>query len=154
IEGEGVVPRELRAAAPPLKTALKDQDKFVQLYAARALWIIEHELPTVMPVLRPLLNDPEAGLRRDAADALADIGPRAKDAIADLKERLRKDDDMLVRLHMAQALWIIEEQADAVLPALRAGLLDNDAELRALAMVILARLKGKAKPAVEELVKI
>jgi hypothetical protein len=53
------------------------------------------------------LGAADARVRADAADSLAALGPRARDAIAALREALN-DRDVQVRHSAAQALWAIE----------------------------------------------
>jgi HEAT repeats len=53
------------------------------------------------------LGATDARVRADAADSLAALGPRARDAVAALREALN-DRDVHVRHSAAQALWAIE----------------------------------------------
>jgi HEAT repeat protein len=70
-----------KAAVPALTELLKTATGYDQLLAAQALWKIDENVDLVVPALIRALNDPFMPIRRDAADALGEIGPRARAAI-------------------------------------------------------------------------
>lgn len=97
------------------------------------------------------LQHPEARVRYRAAQTLADLGPVAKFAVADLREAL-KDKNALVRVKVAEALWKIEKTPNTVLlPVLLQALKDKDPGVRAAAPPVIAMLGAKAKSAVAPL---
>jgi HEAT repeat protein len=70
-----------------------------------------------IPALVDVLHDPDPLLRRHAAQALARIGPDARDAVPDLIVALQ-DRDEEVRKNVARALGQIGPEARAAVPAL------------------------------------
>src|ERR1051326_4356354 len=80
---------EARAAVGALRLALQDKEVGVRLYAALALWAIDND-PKVIAMLRNVLINPDAVLRKTAALGLASVGPQAFGAIPDLKQCLKE----------------------------------------------------------------
>ncbi len=75
----------------------------------------------------------DAGVRAQAAEAIGRMGPEAKTALPQLAERL-KDENPLVRVQAALALWRIDRAAiQDVLPVLLAARRDPDDKVRAVA---------------------
>ena len=70
-----------------------------------------------IPALVDALQNPDPLLRRHAAQALARIGPEARDAVPDLIVALQ-DRDEEVRKNVARALGQIGPAAEAAVPAL------------------------------------
>lgn len=93
-----------------LQKKLGDPDAFIALAAAWALSQIDPQCSQVaaksVPLLIKGLADPEPKVRKEAAAALRNIGPLAKDAIPALKTALN-DKDELVRDTAAAALKAI-----------------------------------------------
>jgi HEAT repeat protein len=99
----------LKDALTPIKdAALNDKDAGVRLYAAQALYILTRQTDPAVGVLKKCLNEPdEPGIRAAAAEALADIGPRCRDAdkeIVPLLVQLTKTDREEVRSAAFDAL--------------------------------------------------
>jgi HEAT repeat protein len=65
-----------QGAAPALIEALKDQDQFVRISAAKTLGKLGTAATTAVPTLVELLKDQVALVRASAADALGQIGRR------------------------------------------------------------------------------
>ncbi len=97
------------------------------------------------------LHSPDPAVRRDAADALGDIGGEAKEAIPALIAAL-KDQDVGVSLSAAGALKRIGEEAREAVPALIAALKGRDVDVRSYAATVLGSIGGKAKEAVPVLI--
>ena len=104
-------------------------------YAAR-LWRagLRRYSPTLrQPAGRPLvelvqdLKSPDVQVRRDAAYALAELGPSAAEAAPALVEALR-DQDTQVWASAAQALGLIGPDAAVAIPALLENLDSRDAQ--------------------------
>ena len=84
--------------------------------------------------------------RRNAAEALARIGPKAKEAVPALIAALN-DQDAEVRRSAAEALARIGPEAKEAVPALIAALKDQDILVRSHAAEALARIGKEAVPA-------
>jgi hypothetical protein len=100
------------------------------------------------PALRA--KDPRA--RREAALALANLGPDANSAVRELADAL-KDRDPYVRAKAALALWSAGTHARPVVPTLTAALTDADADVRLNAAGALGEIGAEAKAALPALTK-
>lgn len=100
------------------------------------------------------LRHPDANIRYRTAAILAEQGPRAKFAIAELREAL-KDPDPLVRVKVAEALWQVERPSPgAVMPGLLRALKDKDPAVRTAACGVIGLMGNKGKGAVRQLVEM
>jgi HEAT repeat protein len=108
-----------KAAVAPLRQALLDPDSEVRANAALALSNIGGKNAlAALPLLRNAMRTSvDVDLRRQAAVAIRNIGPEAKDAVPDLVEALR-DPDEETRTNAALALGGIGENAASAVPAL------------------------------------
>lgn len=98
------------------------------------------------------LKDEDEQVRRDAATALGDIGPAAKDAVPALIVALKKDADEDVRRNVATALGEIGPMAKGAVPALIIALKkDVDEEVRRNTAIALGEIGPAAKDAVPAL---
>ena len=105
--------------------------------------------PAVEPLIE-LLSDPTTVLRARGATGLGWIGPDARAALPNLKQRLA-DDDVAVRVTAAHAVWLISQQADtAVVNTIVAALKNADTNKRAL-MAMLANFGPAANKATARL---
>lgn len=115
-------------AAPALEAVrvlAQADDPSVRTAAAAALWAAEGDPATVVPLLDGLLDGHG---NREAADALARIGPPAARALPRLRNMLTADYEW-TRAHAASALWDIGGPAEApvVVRTLLAAWEENDA---------------------------
>ncbi len=101
-------------------------------------------LPEVLRVLRASRETPgkgSAGTRREilraALRAVESLGPAAREAVSDLRALLSEPG---VAVDAARALWAVEGDAEAVLPALRTALDTGDARSRRSAASALGRM--------------
>lgn len=78
-----------------------------------------------IPALIDALSDPNADVRRYAADGLAVIGPSAQTAVGSLIRLLEDDPDEAVRESAARALGQIGPAAAEAVPALHRALRSN-----------------------------
>lgn len=92
-----------------------------------------------VPGLLLSLKSDEAPMRAAAARTLGEIGPPAKDAVADLVAAL-KDTDRDVRQNAAQSLGSIGPAAQPAAAALGAALKDGHWQVRRAAAYALGRL--------------
>lgn len=115
--GMGFTILAVPSAAGPLED-LKSPDPMKRAAAATTLgaMLSDHARPTV-DALRPLLKDKEPGVRSNAAQALAQIGPAAKDAVHELIPNLFHEQNG-VRRSVCFALQAIGPAAKAAVPAL------------------------------------
>jgi arylsulfatase A-like enzyme/HEAT repeat protein len=100
------------------------------------------------------LKHPDPDVRYRSAQLLADLGPVGKFAVPTLREMLKEEQSLLIRVKVAEALWKIAKQpVRDLLPTLLDGLKDNDPVVRANAAAVLGQLGADAKPAVGALSK-
>ena len=100
------------------------------------------------------LQHPDAKVRYRAAQTLADLGPLAKFAAPELRKAL-KDQNALVRVKVAEALWKIDKTPSAILlPVLLDAMKSKDAGVRAAAPPVIPLLGTKAKPALPALRRV
>lgn len=145
----GLIGPAAKAAVPALNAALKDKEPLVRISAAVALVRVDRgqEKPAVTALIDET-NAKEEGLRVAAVEALADVGPAARDAVPTLA-KLIKDPTGSVQWRAVEALgWTGSETA---VPALLAALKENHKDEAAQALM---RLGPKAKAAVPELAKL
>jgi HEAT repeat protein len=145
-------PAEARPAVPALGQALKDDDVTVRLYAAQALYAADRHSELVVPVFQEALHHPNPALRTAAAQALAGIGPAAKDATRDLDKALAGERDGDVRLALGEALWFVDGQADPLLTVLGEALRDPDPDRRGAAADLVGQVGDKLGPGAADLV--
>jgi HEAT repeat protein len=98
VDGLRRMGRDARDAAPALVTVLGDDVRPVQEAARSALEAIG---PVTVPLLVPLLRNPDPWLRANAAEALGVIGSPKSRAVPEIA-RLLSDDSLWVR---ASAAW-------------------------------------------------
>lgn len=101
------------------------------------------DLAKAVPALVEALKSPQAGIRRNAAFALGELGPEAVPAIAALRQALARDADIDVRRDAAFALGEIGPKA---LPALMPQLNAPDARIRRSVASALVRIGEPAIP--------
>ncbi len=92
---------------------LQAPDTSVRLHAVRELESRHGDNDQVVAALTGALRDEDAFVRRDAAQALARIGPDARDAAPALTTAALKDRNLHVRKAAAQALKQIDPDAAA-----------------------------------------
>ncbi|HEV3444679.1 MAG TPA: HEAT repeat domain-containing protein [Gemmataceae bacterium] len=139
---------------PSLKEALMDEDEFLRLAAAGALWGISRQRAAI-PVLIQGLKAQESNTRSYAANRLFVLGPEAKDAVPALAIALA-DPAVEVRRPAALALVAIGTEAKAAVPALIKALGDDDRTVRGASVSALhgiGRGGQAAEPALLQLLK-
>src|SRR5262249_39404343 len=130
-------------AASAVTDCLGDANEGVRRAAVAMLLKLNRD---ITPELLKLLKDKNVEVRRGAAAALAELGPKAKNAAPALIEAL-KDSDAAVRLSAVLALKDMKLDVKAVHP-LVALLRDRDATIRQGAMAALGQFRSGADPAV------
>jgi HEAT repeat protein len=114
--------KEAKIAVPALTKILKDRNLKLRIDAASALWRIEQNR-TGIPVLALLLTEDDDEVSIEAAEALAQIGPAAKESVPRLMEALGHREPK-VQIKAAIALWKVKKDTSGV-PVL-ASLLANE----------------------------
>ena len=119
-----------------LSTAFKNANPSVK---RRIISILNDIGEPAVPILTDALDDPSAGVRRDAAIVLGNIGKSAQSAIPHLFERL-SDSSKIVREKAVTAIGQIgdgQEAADRLVPLLR----DSSSTIRKETARALGRIK-------------
>jgi HEAT repeat protein len=117
----------------------RSEQEYVRGNAAWALGRIGRPAEPAIPLLiETLQSRGHVSVRRNSAEALGNFGPAAKAAVPRLVTALT-DDDMLVRVNAALALWRIERHPKAV-PALVEMLQRGDAAAAYQAAVALGSI--------------
>ena len=125
----------LGARAAPLTAVLRRRlgevrldeaayDRASPLLAALTAIRADEAVPEVLRVLRGAPDYRGEWLRTAALRALGSFGPAARDAVPELRALLRDPGYVpaVEAVETAQALWAVDEDADAVLPVLAEGL--------------------------------
>jgi HEAT repeat protein len=100
-----------------------------------------------------MLSDEDADARTRAAGVLAVSGPAAKSAIPALTQLLELEENAVVRVSAAVALWKIDDQTGTAVRVLAAALRSDDLEARRRAAWTLGEIGPAAKSAVPALVR-
>lgn len=142
---EGIVTGRPAELAPALTRVLEDaapgHEQAVRALAMHAVKLVSD--PANLPrVLLSAARNPDDPLRVLALQAIAALGARAKEAVAEIPGFL-KDTDEAVRAAAATALGALKEGGQAVLPALEAALDDPAEAVRVASVEALGALMGK-----------
>jgi HEAT repeat protein len=140
----GLLGQPAAAAVPDLKklAANKDEPAFVRIQAARALWVIDHNVPASFPVLVAGSRDTNQFVRSEAEQALQQIGPQDEWAAEDLAKALQ-DKDKNVRIEAAKVLGQIGPAAKRVLPLMLEAVNDPEPDVRLAVAKGVAKVDGK-----------
>ena len=96
--------------------------------------------------LRARLQGERVNMRRNAAQALSQLGEDAEEAVPELIEALH-DPDPIVRRRAAQALGNIGPKAKEARKALLSAMMDSDRFVFMNATTALRRIEGERQPA-------
>ncbi|QNE74951.1 PBS lyase [Streptomyces finlayi] len=107
-------------AVPDLRALLRRPGTAVATEAAEALWAVDADADTVLPVLVEGLWADQVHDRRAAASALGGLGERAAPAVPKLRALLRHE-ELWLRVDAAIALWEVTGRAGDVVPVLLAA---------------------------------
>jgi HEAT repeat protein len=162
-----------RGAIPDLvQTMLEDQEPHVRSNAAFSLQRMAMEAhmhnshlvagnPTLVPGLIKALSDPEKWVRMNAAMALHNLGPDAKDAVPELMAGVGRKENFIaigsftwtIREEMMIALGSIGPDAKDAVPLLTKALQEELDNTRRTAARALGRIGPPAKDALKELME-
>jgi S1-C subfamily serine protease len=142
---------DARSALPDLLAMLKDSNESVRLAALAAVTAIGPQAQDVS-ALSEGLSSPSTAVRERTMQALARLGPDARDAVPALKTAL-KDREKAIKLQAAQTLEAVGPAAKDAIPALTEALKDADTEVGLASARALLKL-GETKTAVAFLVDV
>ena len=132
-----------------IRTLLTHKDPYVCIHAALAMFRIDNNATTTLPIMLAGLKHRDAGVRSFAATALG-MGPQSQQAIAPLQDALL-DSNCYVRLHVAEALAAYPGHESEATSVIVRQLTEKDANVRWLATFLLAELQPQTADAVEGL---
>jgi HEAT repeat protein len=133
---------------------MRSPDRGTRLINVKALSAFAGQLQLAVTVLRGRLKrDPDAEVRAEVAQALANIGPSAYEAVPELIEALG-DKDKEVRHMAALALGKIGRYAGEAVPALMRALKDKSKAVRRRAVMALGGIGPDARQAVPALITV
>lgn len=150
IDSLGNIGPEAKRAIPALTESLKDEDADVSMAVIRSLRSVDPE--AITPLIEALKVE-HGVVRRSAAQALMEMGPKAKDAMPALAEVLKSDPDDDVRCTAALALGSMGPEA---IPALTEVLQDTGvrySRVRVAAVNALGNMGPVAIPALTPVLK-
>ena len=139
----GADPKE---AGPVLVEALRNPGQISPNLLSTALAKLG---PAVIPEVATMLKDPKPSVRAQGAALLGRYGAAAKEAVPALTEAL-KDDQAVVAIQAARALWEIDQSLAGV-PTLVKALGSASGSVRGLAATTLGGIGPKARDAVPAL---
>lgn len=134
--------------------SIEDEDESIREYSIIALG---HQgraaRPVIQALIKRLLKDPIFDIRKDAAWALGEIGPEAKEAIPHLVEALQ-DEFEFVRREAIESLSKIGANPAEIVPAFIKALKDQDWIVRREGAESLGKLGFRAKEAIPSLILV
>jgi HEAT repeat protein len=142
--GNAALRARLRSLTPEYKSLVSDPSPDVRIAAANALGAVEGEPKNTVPFLEKLLADADVGVRRAAAEALANIILFAAQLASDpTASRMGLDRDAPVPTPAERARLMTEHGAIStvikVVPAAAGGLNDRDVVVRRLCAIAARR---------------
>ncbi len=150
----GEIGSEANSAIPDLIEALNSHH--VRFHAVKALATIGADSEPVLDAFIAALNSNSKFLHADAARGIGLIGPKAKRAVTALRQAANENDDPVVRFHVAQALWKVDQDTDLAVRLLMQVLEDpkfsGSPSVTNEASVTLGEMGPKAKAAVPVLI--
>jgi HEAT repeat protein len=154
----GRIGKPAEEGIPSLLQMLKNDDAYLRIQAAYALGRIcrsnygqvARGVKTIVGPLAHALKDIDSRVRRQAAAALVDIGPEAKEAATALVAAL-DDEDRATRGLAARAAGQLGKEAKSAIPRLTELLADKSAEVRESAAFALGLFTTDAKGALQQL---
>jgi len=145
----GGIGPDAREAVPKLINRLNDPSPLVRQFVVKGLVGIDPS-PALVPLLLPLLEDNDTGVREVAAQSLGKIGAAAPTVVPALISALG-DPGASVRVVAAAALGKIGPVAKAAVPELKrlaAG--DPESSVRVTARAALEKIRGSGKNPAED----
>jgi hypothetical protein len=100
-------------AIPALNETLATQNNYLRGVVATAIWRINGDVDTALPVLLRTIPGESEYNKWDWIVALGEMGPKAKDALPQLQQELMQDKQKRVLQHVTNALLKIDADAAA-----------------------------------------
>jgi HEAT repeat protein len=98
-------------ALPMLRAALQEPNSYLRGQVAVAIWRIDSDVDTAMPVLIREMPSTSEDSKWDWIVALGEMGPRARAAVPQLRNELKNDQKSWVLEHVTNTLKRIEPEA-------------------------------------------
>ena len=99
------------SALPALKAALLDPSSYLRCHTAVAIWRIAADVDTALPVLLRDMPRQDERCKWDLITALGEMGPRAKQAVPQLRYELVNDEDKWTLKYVTNAFKKIDPDA-------------------------------------------
>lgn len=136
----GHLGKKAREAIDPLRQMTRAGSAAVRCHAAQAMWRIDRSLaPEVLPVLAKVLGTEDRAIQFGALTTLSQMGEQAQPA-ADAVAALLRSPDRQLQVAAAVCLANIAPSASNYLPALLAGLADQEVTVRRDAALALSHM--------------
>jgi len=136
-----------------IKSIDREKELVVRRALALALGKVGEQASVSEPLLRKLLEEPDAGLRQNAAWALGQLGQAAEPAIPRLMTALN-DQQASVRAEVAQSLGNLGPLASEAVPFLTRSLTDSDSHVQEQCIIALRRMGPLAASAIASLLTL
>jgi HEAT repeat protein len=108
-DGLAILGQEAVEALPALRrAAAQDSDYDVREHSVRAIGFVASDVAAVLPDFETFLSDSVEAVRRQAADTLAEFGPKAAGALELLWARFVEDSSPTVQQAMIRAIQAID----------------------------------------------
>ena len=114
---------------PHIGRLLGDDDRFVRIHAARAVWLTGQHTDVAVATLIELLRPDEPPVCALASFLTGEIGPAAAKALPALRARMTEPDSLL-RMHAAEAIVKIDSSNSAAHTVLIRAVRDPSPDLR------------------------
>jgi HEAT repeat protein len=135
------------SARRELRKLVSDDDIMVRLHAAEAMWRLDGDATTVVPILRDGLRNDDPHIRRQAALTAGQLGAKAVELLSLLKDEFRRTKDV-DEFKATEPLCRVAPHAPTVLAEMLA-----DREAASRAIVCLQRLGFGAASATARMLK-
>jgi HEAT repeat protein len=139
-------------ASKALRKALEDEEPEVQAAAAVALGSIGGSSDVEGKALADMLYAHRADVRASAAYGLGLMGIEASPYVKGVRDLMRNDNHVLVRIQAARALYRITGKADDALPQLEKDLQTSDVGLCRDTLRAIGEMGPAAAPAVDSVI--
>jgi HEAT repeat protein len=164
-EALGAIGPDARSAVPVLHRLLpgpggrpEEGVSYARLATAKALWRLEGRPEPVVPVLIQLLKDQDRYVRKEAADALGQMGPKASAAGPELRQALAgkpvrqmEETELDMLISFADALGRVDPKAAVAVHFLVDALGDSSYRNREKATRALGRMGPRAREGIAAL---
>jgi HEAT repeat protein len=138
----GKIGPRAQAAVPALMEALRSEDQWIALEAAKALWNIERSARLILPTLDKAF----ASCGETVCDLICEMGPEARSLLPKLLDALAQDDYWDLQWAAADAIGHVASADQETMQALKKALSHESGIVRSGAANALGRLGEPALP--------